>query len=89
NVYGIFGKKSNKKLIERYEHFALGNCNALKLSRMLKVTVSRRGVLGAKYLPLKVAFDQKNKRLHPEPTKNAKWITVCGAEDQHCKCLKN
>ena len=41
NVYGIFGKKSNKKLIERYEHFALGNCNALKLSRMLKVTVSR------------------------------------------------
>ena len=41
NVYGIFGRKSNKKLIERYEHFALGNCNALKLSRMLKVTVSR------------------------------------------------
>ncbi|CAH3127210.1 unnamed protein product, partial [Pocillopora meandrina] len=89
NVYGMFGKKPNKQLIKKYEHFVLGNRDALKLSRMLKVTVSRRGVVGAKYLPLKVAFDEENKRLHPEPTKNAKWITVCGAEDQHCKCLKN
>nr|XP_058940477.1 capsule biosynthesis protein CapA-like [Pocillopora verrucosa] len=89
NVYGMFGKKPNKQLIKKYEHFVLGNCDALKLSRMLKVTVSRKGVVGAKYLPLKVAFDEENKRLHPEPTKNAKWITVCGAEDQHCKCLKN
>ena len=41
NVYGRFGKKPNKKLIQEYEQLALGNCDALKLSRMLKVTVSR------------------------------------------------
>ena len=41
NVYGMFGKKPNKQLIKKYEHFVLGNCDALKLSRMLKVTVSR------------------------------------------------
>ena len=41
NVYGRFGKKPDKQLIKKYEHFALGNCDALKLSRMLKVTVSR------------------------------------------------
>ena len=41
NVYGRFGEKPNKKLIQEYEQLALGNCDALKLSRMLKVTVSR------------------------------------------------
>jgi len=45
----------------------------------------RNGVLGAKYLPLKIAFDHKTKRLHPEPTKNAKWISVCGKEDKQCQ----
>ena len=40
-MYGGFGKKPNKELIEFYEHFALGNSNDLKISRMLKVTVSR------------------------------------------------
>ena len=41
NVYGRFGKKPDKQFIKKYEQFALGNCDALKLSRMLKVTVSR------------------------------------------------
>ena len=41
NVYGRFGKKPDKQLIKKYEHFVLGNCDALKLSRMLKVIVSR------------------------------------------------
>ena len=40
-MYGGFGKKPNKELIGFYEHFALGNSNDLKISRMLKVTVSR------------------------------------------------
>ena len=46
---------------------------------------SRNGVVGAKYLPLKIAFDPKTKRIHPEPKKNAKWIIVCGVEDKQCQ----
>ena len=50
----------------------------------------RNGVLQAEYLPLKIAFDPKTKRLHPEPIKNAKWISVCGEEDKQCeKSCKN
>ena len=37
--------------------------------------------MDAKYLPLKIAFDPKTKRIHPEVKKNAKWITVFGAEE--------
>ncbi|XP_078378200.1 capsule biosynthesis protein CapA-like [Oculina patagonica] len=90
-VYGGFGMKSNKLLIESYEHFVLGNCDSLKASQMLKVTVSRRnGILEAKYLPVKIAFDHKTKRIHPESNKNAKWITVCGVEDKQCQeCHKS
>ncbi|KAL9967847.1 hypothetical protein ACROYT_G026145 [Oculina patagonica] len=89
-VYGGLGMKSNKLLIESYEHFVLGNCDSLKASQMLKVTVSRNGIVEAKYLPVKIAFDRKTKRIHPEPQKNAKWITVCGAEDKQCQeCHKS
>lgn len=45
---------------------------------------SRNGVLGASYLPAKIVFDPKNKRIHPEPIKDAKWITVCGKKDKQC-----
>ncbi|KAL9967844.1 hypothetical protein ACROYT_G026142 [Oculina patagonica] len=90
NLYGGFGRKSNKLMIESYEHFVLGNCDNLKASQMLKITVSRNGVVEAKYLPLKIAFDHKTKRIHPEPNKNAKWITVCGVEDKQCQeCHKS
>lgn len=47
--------------------------------------VFRNGVLGAKYLPLKIAFNKTTKRLHPEPVKNARWISVCGKEDKQCE----
>lgn len=40
-VYGRFGTKSNKLLIESYEHFVLGDSENLKASRMLKVSVSK------------------------------------------------
>ena len=51
---------------------------------------SRNGVLAAKYIPLRIAFDHKTKRLHPGPTENAKWIDVCGTEDKLCqKCYKD
>lgn len=50
---------------------------------------SRNGVLGAKYIPLKILFDPETKRLHPEPIKQAKWIDVCGDEDKECQeCYK-
>ena len=50
----------------------------------------RNGVVDAKYLPLKIAFDFETKRIHPEPDKNAKWITVCGVEDKQCQeCHKS
>ena len=41
SVYGRFGKKPNEKLIDAYEQFFLGNCDNLKMSRILKVTLSR------------------------------------------------
>ncbi|XP_022782715.1 uncharacterized protein LOC111323589 [Stylophora pistillata] len=86
SVYGGFGKKPNKFEIEAYEHYAYGNSNDLRISRILKVNVSRKGVVGATYLPLKVKLDHKTKRLHPEPVKNSKWIHVCGDEDVKCQC---
>ena len=45
----------------------------------------RNGVLGASYLPVKIVFDPKTKRLHPKPTKDAKWIRVCGKKDKQCE----
>ena len=42
----------------------------------------RNGIVGAKYLALKIAFDPNTRRLHPEPKKKAKWIIVCGVEDK-------
>ncbi|XP_058940460.2 capsule biosynthesis protein CapA isoform X1 [Pocillopora verrucosa] len=85
-VYGGFGKKPSEVDIESYEHYAFGNSNDLRISRMLKVNVSRKGVVNAKYLPLRIKFNHKTKRLHPEPEKNAQWIEVCGAEDDKCQC---
>jgi len=35
----------------------------------------------AKYLPLKIAFDPKTKRIHPEIKKDAKWVIVFGGEE--------
>jgi len=50
----------------------------------------RSGIVGAKYLPLKIAFDPKTKRIHPEPKKKAKWILVCGVGDKQCQpCHKS
>lgn len=40
-IYGRFGKRPNKLLIESYEHFVLESCENLKASQLLKVTVSR------------------------------------------------
>ena len=40
-VYGGFGKKPCEVEIESYEHYAFGNSNDLRISRMLKVNVSR------------------------------------------------
>ena len=40
-VYGRFGKEPNEKLIDAYEQYFLGNCDNLKMSRILKVTLSR------------------------------------------------
>ena len=45
----------------------------------------RNGVLRASYLPLKILFDSKSKRIHPEPIKNARWIRVCGKNDKQCE----
>ena len=45
----------------------------------------RNGVLRASYLPVKIIFDFKTKRIHPEPIKNAKWIRVCGKKDTQCE----
>ena len=46
--------------------------------------IFRYGMTRAEYLPVKIAFDQKTKRLHPEPVRNAKWISVCGEDDRQC-----
>ncbi|CAH3032033.1 unnamed protein product [Porites evermanni] len=84
---GRLGVKSDQNLIDAFEHFVLEDCEDIKMSRMLKATLSRNGVLHAEYLPLKIAFDPNTKRLYPKPVKNAKWINVCGKEDKQCeKC---
>ena len=50
----------------------------------------RKGIVGAKYLPVKIAFDPENKRNHPEPKEKPKWIIVCGVEDKECQpCHKS
>ena len=38
--------------------------------------------MDAKYLPLKIAFDLKRKRIHPTILKDAKWIKVCRNMDK-------
>ncbi|KAJ7392939.1 hypothetical protein OS493_008180 [Desmophyllum pertusum] len=92
-LYGRLGMKPDEAMIQVYEQYCLGNkvFGHLNLSRMFQVTITRNGVQEAKYFPLKIAFDPTTKRLHPEPTKNAKWINVCGKQDKECrKChLKN
>ncbi|KAJ7392936.1 hypothetical protein OS493_008176 [Desmophyllum pertusum] len=88
-LYGRLGMKPDEDMIHFYEQYSLGNkiFGYLNLSRMFQVTVTRNGVQEAKYFPLKMAFDPTTKRLHPEPTKNAKWINVCGKQDKEChKC---
>lgn len=85
DVYGRLGSKPNKNQINIVEKLLLGNCGYLKMTQILRVTLSRKGVLGAKYLPVKIVFDQKTKLLHPVPVKNAKWIDVCGEEDTQCQ----
>lgn len=44
--------------------------------------------MDAKYLPLKIAFDLKRKRIHPTILKDAKWITVCRNMDKKKKDKK-
>ena len=38
--------------------------------------------MDAKYLPLKITFDLKRKRIHPTILKDAKWIKVCRNMDK-------
>ncbi|KAK2570293.1 Capsule biosynthesis protein CapA [Acropora cervicornis] len=84
NIYGRLGGKPNKKRIEAYENFALGNSEDLKKTMMLKVAVSRNRLLKAEYLPVKVTFDKKTKLLHPKPPEGSEWIKVCGKKDNQC-----
>lgn len=84
NIYGRLGGKPNKERIEAYENFALGNCEDLKKTMMLKVAVSRNRLLKAEYLPVKVTFDKKTKLLHPKPSEGSEWIKVCGKKDNQC-----
>lgn len=84
-LYGAPGVKPDEQRIEAYESYALEHCENYKLSRILQVTVTRNGVLTAKYIPVRIAFDHKTRRLHPEPRENAKWIDVCGKGDKHCQ----
>lgn len=84
NIYGRLGGKPDKMRIEAYENFALGNCQDLKKTMMLKVAVSRNRLLEAEYLPVKVTFDKKTKLLHPKPSEGSEWIKVCGKKDNQC-----
>lgn len=84
NIYGRLGGKPNKERIEAYENFALGNCQDLKKTMMLRVAVSRNRLLEAEYLPVKVTFDKKTKLLHPKPSEGSEWIKVCGKKDNQC-----
>ena len=68
----------------------MNNHNLFYEINFVLLFLNRNGVLGAKYIPMKIAFDHKTKRLHPEPIENAKWIDVCGREDKECQeCFKD
>ena len=49
-MYGRLGMKPDKNRIDSYEYFVLGNCENLKMTRMLKVTISRYILLGEIFL---------------------------------------
>ncbi|XP_027038259.1 uncharacterized protein LOC113666665 [Pocillopora damicornis] len=87
-VYGGRGFKPNPRLIESYEYITYEERDMLKMSRMLRVTVSRHGIVKAEYHPMRLVFNQKEKRLHPEHEKHTKWSTVCGDDDKECQNLK-
>ena len=40
-MYGRLGVKSDQNLIDAFEHFVLEDCEDIKMSRMLKATLSR------------------------------------------------
>ncbi|RMX50628.1 hypothetical protein pdam_00009688 [Pocillopora damicornis] len=63
-----------------------GEKTVLLIANKDAASALRKGVVNAKYLPLKIKFNHKTRRLHPEPEKNAQWIEVCGAEDDKCQC---
>ncbi|RMX50615.1 hypothetical protein pdam_00009690 [Pocillopora damicornis] len=46
------------------------------------------GIVKAEYHPMRLVFNQKEKRLHPEHEKHTKWSTVCGDDDKECQNLK-
>ncbi|EDO39386.1 predicted protein [Nematostella vectensis] len=52
-------------------------------SMILRLSVNKHGIVGAKYLPVNIRFRVKKRLLQPSPATN-KWIRVCSKEDTHC-----
>jgi hypothetical protein len=50
-------------------------------------------VIGAKYLPVTIKFDNKTKTLQPTLSNGTLWIDVCSTRDEEClrqaKAIKN
>ncbi|CAB3991400.1 Hypothetical predicted protein, partial [Paramuricea clavata] len=55
-----------------------------KLSRILRLQITRNGVIGAKYLPVTIKFDHKTKTLQPTLSNDTQWIDVCSTRDEEC-----
>lgn len=57
---------------------------ATQHGRLIRVEVSRSGIIRAQYLPFQIRINQTNHCLQPIPLSDSGWIDVCGQTDSAC-----
>ncbi|XP_031559487.1 uncharacterized protein LOC116295719 [Actinia tenebrosa] len=73
------------KEFETYMASPEGLADPTTHSRIMRVQIDKKGLVGASYLPLRINFDPTSKCLQPTPTGPAtNWIRVCSADDSAC-----
>ncbi|XP_046854390.1 capsule biosynthesis protein CapA-like [Xenia sp. Carnegie-2017] len=73
-----------KDAIDEFERDAATLKGPTTLSRILRMYVTRNGVIAADYLPVEIKFDREKKLLHPTLSNGRRWIEVCSKDDNAC-----
>ncbi|XP_046854389.1 uncharacterized protein LOC124447480 isoform X2 [Xenia sp. Carnegie-2017] len=73
-----------KVAIDEFERDAAKLKGPTSLSRILRMYVTRNGVIAADYLPVEIKFDREKKLLHPTLSNGRRWIEVCSKDDNAC-----